>query len=163
LGGQAGVEVGDVDPEQYYTGLLDDLDFLFPGTKAAYLSGTARRMHWPSHEHTRGSYTCYKPGQWSFWEQEGLREGNLHFCGEHTSADFQGWMEGGAETGAFVAAEVLSDLGLEPSEELSRLLAAKLVVRQSQLTRSPATRASFRARRQLLRAARRARSGVARS
>lgn len=163
LGGQAGVEVGDRDPEQYYTGLLDELDAIFPGTKAAYLSGTARRMHWPSYEHTRGSYTCYKPGQWSFWEQEGLREGNLHFCGEHTSADFQGWMEGGAETGAFVAAEVLKDLGLEPSAELSRLLAEKLVVRQAQLTRSRATRASFRERRQLLRAARRARNGAAQS
>jgi monoamine oxidase len=163
LGGQAGVDVGERDPEQYYTGLLDDLDAIFPGTKAAYLSGTARRMHWPSYEHTRGSYTCYKPGQWSFWEQEGLREGNLHFCGEHTSADFQGWMEGGAETGAFVAAEVLEDLGLEPSPELSRLLAEKLLVRQAQLTRSRATRASFRERRQLLRAAHRARSGAAQS
>jgi monoamine oxidase len=82
-------------------------------------------MHWPSYEFTEGSYTCYLPGQWSFWGHEGEREGNVHFCGEHTSADFQGWMEGGAETGAFAAKEVLDDLGREPSKELAKILKAK--------------------------------------
>jgi monoamine oxidase len=163
LGGRAGEEVGDVDVDDYYAGLLDDVDAIFPGSKAAYREGSARRMHWPSYPQTLGSYTCYRPGQWSFWEQEGLREGNLHFCGEHTSADFQGWMEGGAETGAFAAAEVLSDLGLQPSEQLASLLTAKLVVPQPQLTRFRATPASFRRRRQLLRAAHRAGSDARRS
>ncbi|MEO8181028.1 MAG: FAD-dependent oxidoreductase [Deltaproteobacteria bacterium] len=37
---------------------------------------------------------------------EGERAGNLHFCGEHTSVDFQGYMNGGAETGERVAAEL---------------------------------------------------------
>jgi monoamine oxidase len=125
LGGSAGLNVGEGDAEDYYTGILADLERIFPGVSDAYRSGSARRMHWPSSEYTLGSYTCYKPGQWSFWTHEGEREGNLHFCGEHTSVNFQGWMEGGAETGAFVAAEILNAMDLEPSAELARLLELK--------------------------------------
>lgn len=150
LGGQAGVDVGDVDEERYYTGILADLEAVFPGVSDAYRPGTARRMHWPSYEHTLGSYTCYRPGQWSFWEQEGVREGNLHFCGEHTSLDFQGWMEGGAETGALVAAELIEELGFVPSAELSALIEVKSVVSQPALRRSAGARLGYRARQRLL-------------
>jgi monoamine oxidase len=150
LGGEAGVAVGEVDEERYYTGLLQDLELVFPGVTEAYRHGTARRMHWPSYEHSLGSYTCYRPGQWSFWELEGAREGNLHFCGEHTSVDFQGWMEGGAETGALVAAEIISELGLEPSPELSELVALKAVVPQPALSRSPVGQLGYRERRRRL-------------
>lgn len=125
LGGQAGLDVGDGDPEDYYEGIVPDLDKVFPGAAAAYRSGSARRMHWPSYDFTLGSYTCYRPGQWAFWTHEGEREGNLHFCGEHTSADFQGWMEGGAETGAFAAQEVLNDLGVDLPAELVAILKEK--------------------------------------
>jgi monoamine oxidase len=48
---------------------------------------------------------------------EGERVGNLHFCGEHTSLDAQGFMEGAALTGAMVADEVAGDLGLTAVEE----------------------------------------------
>jgi monoamine oxidase len=150
LGGQAGVDVGDVDEEHYYTGILADLEAVFPGVSDAYRPGTARRMHWPSYEHTLGSYTCYRPGQWSFWGQEGVREGNLHFCGEHTSLDFQGWMEGGAETGALVAAELIEELGFVPSAELAALVDVKSVVSQPALRRSAGARLGYRARQRLL-------------
>lgn len=150
LGGQAGVDVGDVDEEQYYTGILADLEAVFPGVSDAYRPGTARRMHWPSYEHTLGSYTCYRPGQWSFWEQEGVREGNLHFCGEHTSVDFQGWMEGAAETGALVAAELIEELGFAPSAELAALIDVKSVVSQPALRRGAGARLAYRARQRLL-------------
>ncbi|HVY32619.1 MAG TPA: NAD(P)/FAD-dependent oxidoreductase [Polyangiaceae bacterium] len=125
LGGDAGVDVGAGEPEDYYATILPDVERVFPGTQGAYRTGSARRMHWPSYEFSEGSYTCYLPGQWSFWGHEGEREGNVHFCGEHTSADFQGWMEGGAETGAFAAKEVLDDLGRAPSKELAKILKAK--------------------------------------
>lgn len=150
LGGDAGVEVGNVDEEQHYTGLLPDLELIFPGVTEAYRPGTARLMHWPSYEHTLGSYTCYRPGQWSFYELEGLREGNLLFCGEHTSVDFQGWMEGGAETGALVATEIIEELGFELSPELRALVALKTVVPQPALSRSAVGKLSYRERRRLL-------------
>lgn len=122
LGGQAGLDVGDGDAEDYYVTLLPDIDTIFPGSQDAYRAGSARRMHWPSHEFTRGSYTCYKPGQWQFFGHEGEPEGNVFFCGEHTSADFQGWMEGGAETGARVAKEVLNALNIPLPKALEELV-----------------------------------------
>lgn len=126
LGGETGVRVGDVDPEQWFTGVVTDLEALYPGIRQVYIEGSARRMHWPSAPLFKGSYTCYAPGQWEFWSLEGVREGNIHFCGEHTSPDFQGWMEGAAETGAFAAAEILNDLGVSYPPALSALLEEKL-------------------------------------
>ena len=51
-----------------------------------------------------------------------MREGNQHFCGEHCSENFQGYMEGGAETGALVAAELLDDLGVAQPRVLAGLI-----------------------------------------
>ena len=62
---------------------------------------------------TRGSYACYLPGQAGFSGVEGERVGNLHFCGEHTSVEFQGYMNGGVESGERVAGEILGDLGVQ--------------------------------------------------
>jgi monoamine oxidase len=126
LGGSAGLDVGDADPEDHYRSVVAELEQVFPGVDAAYVEGSTRRMHWPSAPYARGSYTCYRPGQWSFWQLEGERVGNLHFCGEHTSPDFQGWMEGAAETGAFVAAEILNDLGVAYPAGLAAILEQKL-------------------------------------
>jgi monoamine oxidase len=44
-----------------------------------------------------------------FAGMEYQRQGNCHFCGEHTSIDFQGYLNGAVETGARVAADVLAD------------------------------------------------------
>jgi monoamine oxidase len=57
------------------------------------------------------SYSYWKPGQYTgFSGYEKLRQGNIHFAGEHCSQDFQGFMEGGAFEGVRAANEVLSDL-----------------------------------------------------
>ena len=116
LGGQAGIDCGEGTAEAWYTGqVLPGLEAVYPGTMAAYIPDSAVRMHWPTAPHHKASYTCYKPGQWAFWSLEGVREGNLHFCGEHCSPEFQGWMEGGAETGGLVAMEIIDDLGATAS------------------------------------------------
>ena len=60
---------------------------------------TGRRFPW-----TKGSYSCYKPGQWTtIAGAEGLPVGNLFFAGEHCSYDFQGYMNGAAQSGADTA------------------------------------------------------------
>jgi len=57
------------------------------------------------------SYSYWRVGQYhTIGGYEGVRQGNVHFAGEHTSVDFQGWMEGGAITGVRAANEVLADL-----------------------------------------------------
>lgn len=122
LGGEQGVESGEGTAESWVSEvLLPGLDAIWPGTAAAYVADSAVRLHWPTVPTHKGSYTCYLPGQWAFWSTEGEQEGDLHFCGEHTSADFQGWMEGGAESGQRVAEEILGDLGLELPATMARL------------------------------------------
>jgi monoamine oxidase len=55
------------------------------------------------------SYSFYRVGQYTdFGGYEGRREGGVLFCGEHTTQDFQGFMEGGAITGRQAALELIS-------------------------------------------------------
>jgi monoamine oxidase len=60
----------------------------------------------------RSSYSFYKVGQYTtFGGFERVRQGGVLFCGEHTSIDFQGFMEGAAAEGRHAA------------EQLARILA----------------------------------------
>ena len=122
VGGDRGVAIGAGTAESQATTVLPWIETIFPGTQARYVAGTAIRQHWPSYEHVKGSYACYQVGQWRFFGTEGAREGNQHFCGEHCSEDFQGYMEGGAETGAMVAAEIMDDLAQEYPALLAQLV-----------------------------------------
>ena len=57
------------------------------------------------------SYSYWRVGQYtSFGGYEGVPMGNVHFAGEHTSQDFQGFMEGGASEGVRAGEEVLAAL-----------------------------------------------------
>ena len=69
--------------------------------------GTVSQFHLARHAGL--SYAYYKPGQYTtFGGYEGAKQGNVYFCGEHTSGDFQGYMEGGAITGKDTAFELIS-------------------------------------------------------
>jgi monoamine oxidase len=57
------------------------------------------------------SYSFYKPGQYTdFGGYEAHRQGGVYFCGEHTTQDFQGFMEGGASTGVDTAEKIVKRL-----------------------------------------------------
>ena len=123
VGGQRGVDMGTGTPESQAQLVLPWLEKIWPGITPKYVPNSAVRMHWPSYEHSKGSYGCYKVGQWQeFYGTEGLREGNQHFCGEHCSEDYQGYMEGAAETGTLVAAEILDDLMIDYPSVLAGIL-----------------------------------------
>ncbi|MBK7585982.1 MAG: FAD-dependent oxidoreductase [Myxococcales bacterium] len=156
LGGTQGLNSGQGTPEAWFAQVATELDQVFPGSKAEH-DGKAVRMHWPTVPTMKASYTCYLPGQWAFSGSEGLREGNVHFCGEHCSLDFQGWMEGGAETGGLVAAELLDQMGVKKPAAHEAFVALKTVVPQSCYRATDRQALRFRARRQLLREARAAR------
>jgi monoamine oxidase len=112
-GGNLGVSCGQGTPESQMATALGALDMTIPGLKAAS-NGKVVRMHWPTYPLTLASYACYTPGQWTGVRgAEPEQVGNLHFAGEHTSLDFQGFMEGAAESGAAAAMEVLNDLGIK--------------------------------------------------
>jgi monoamine oxidase len=111
-GGERGIAVGAGTPEERMADFLGQFDQVFPGVKATS-NGKVVRFHWPTYPLTKGSYSGYKVGQYTkFAGSEGERVKNVHFCGEHTSLDAQGYMEGGALTGAAVADEILEDLGM---------------------------------------------------
>ena len=60
---------------------------------------------------TKGSYSYWKVGQYTaFVGRRGAAEGNCHFAGEHTSIDFQGYLNGAVDTGERAANEILADL-----------------------------------------------------
>ena len=66
--------------------------------------------HWPSNPLSRGSYTCYLPGQFTtIAGNEGKPVGNLHFAGEHANSFYiwQGFQEGALLSGIDAATEVL--------------------------------------------------------
>jgi monoamine oxidase len=132
-GGHRGLAVGQGTAEQQASNFLEELNRVFPGVSQAY-NGKVARMHWPTYPLTQGSYSAYKVGQYTTLagaEIERVR--NLHFCGEHTSLDAQGFMEGGALTGALVATELAEELAL-PAElrvgPAGRIISRARVVRR---------------------------------
>jgi monoamine oxidase len=114
LGGNASVASRRGTAEERARDFLPEIDQLFSGASARYRSGSALRMYWPSAPFALGSYACYAPGQAVWSGSEGEPVGRLHFCGEHTSEDFQGYMEGAAESGERAANEVLAALSSRP-------------------------------------------------
>lgn len=112
LGGSAGVNLGNGSAQSQAANYLPKLNQIFPGTSAKY-NGKVARFHWPSHPYTLGSYAAYKVGQWtSIAGAEIESVGNLYFAGEHCSFDFQGYMNGGANTGKIAAREILKDIAM---------------------------------------------------
>ena len=90
--------------------MLAALEKPFPGMASQY-NGKAERFYWPTHPFTRASYACYRPGQWTTVANAESRPiGNLFFVGEHCSYDFQGFMNGGAETGKQAALAIQKTL-----------------------------------------------------
>jgi monoamine oxidase len=112
-GGAEGLAVGRGTPDERAAELATRLDLVFPGISAYHRRAEAARFHWPTHPWTMGSYACYRTGQiTAFGGAEGEREGGVFFAGEHTSGDYQGFMEGACESGERVAKEVAATFGV---------------------------------------------------
>lgn len=93
-------------PDAMVADYLDDWDRLFPGVKKAY-NGRAYYVWSPGDPHILGAYSYLKVGQYTgFNGVQGQRQGNLHFAGEQTSINFQGYIEGALRSGYRCAAEV---------------------------------------------------------
>ncbi|MGZ3767503.1 MAG: flavin monoamine oxidase family protein [Mucilaginibacter sp.] len=85
---------------------LHDLNTIYPGMDKAFNKKTIK-FCWISNPYSKAAYSSFKKGQWSTlagWEGEPVEQ--IYFAGEHVSRDFQGYMNGGAQTGR-MAAELL--------------------------------------------------------
>ncbi|MDH4873516.1 NAD(P)/FAD-dependent oxidoreductase [Pseudomonas sp. BN515] len=89
---------------------LGQLERVLPGITNEW-NGRAILNYWPGYRWTKGAYGYYAPGNYTaFVGYEGTRQGNCHFCGEHTSIESQGYLNGAVETGQRCATEILADL-----------------------------------------------------
>jgi monoamine oxidase len=121
--GQQGLRLGADDAEIHAQALAQDLEDVFPGISQVQ-RGRSVRAFWAAEPFALGSYSCYKPGQWTqLAGAEGERVGNLWFAGEHCTIETQGYMDGAIETAEQAAMEILEDLGLKASaaQQRSRL------------------------------------------
>jgi monoamine oxidase len=87
------------------------LQSLAPAVAAALDARTRAAMFWPRHPYALGSYASPRVGQYTtLLEAAATPElgGRLHFAGEHTSAEFLGFMNGAVDSGERVAAEILA-------------------------------------------------------
>jgi monoamine oxidase len=110
--GLRGETLNPAKPQAEAAKFLADLDRVYPGAAAA-ATKTVHLEHWPSNPLSKGSYTCYRPGQFTTLAGlEGLPVGGLHFAGEHADSfySWQGFMEGACLSGLRAAAEILADL-----------------------------------------------------
>ena len=110
-GGIIGASFGTGTPAERAQQFLGQIEPVLPGISPQW-NGRATVDFWLGHPWTRGSYSYWKVGQYTrFSGVEREPEGNCFFCGEHTSIDFQGYLNGAVETGERAAVEVADSIG----------------------------------------------------
>jgi monoamine oxidase len=93
-------------PHRMVDDYLAGFEDLFPGTRPAY-NGKGFYVWSSGDPHIRGAYSYLKVGQYTgFNGIQGQREGKLHFAGEHTSINYQGYIEGALRSGHRCADEI---------------------------------------------------------
>jgi monoamine oxidase len=112
-GGKIGASFGSGTPASRAQQFFTQIQPLFPPDLkfADHWTGQATIDFWTDYPWTKGSYSYWKVGQYTkFSGMEHRRQGNCHFAGEQCSQDFQGYLNGGVQTGQDAAAEILADL-----------------------------------------------------
>jgi monoamine oxidase len=99
-------DLEDHEIEKY----VDEMDRVFPGSKKAYAKKHAFAC-WTTYPYAKACYTCPKPGQWNGALLHTMEPvGDVYFAGEHCSTDFQGFMNGAAETGRVAAEKIMEKI-----------------------------------------------------
>jgi monoamine oxidase len=128
-GGTPALEAGQGTAEEAAARLLTGIERAYPGTLRAR-NGKVSRFHWPTFPWTKASYSCYRPGQWTTLAgAESVPVGNLFFAGEHCSYDFQGYMNGAAQSGVDAAAAVMSTVSGSALPAAARRVSRRQLVR----------------------------------
>ena len=112
-GGNIGASFGTGTASSRAQQFMSQLQPVFPTVPniANHWTGRATLDFWTAYPWTKGSYSYWKVGQYTkFSGMEYARQRNCHFCGEHTSQDFQGYLNGAVDTGERAAGDILDDL-----------------------------------------------------
>jgi monoamine oxidase len=103
---QAAATISDALVQADVNTTLRRAEPVFPGLTAQW-NGKATESIPHLSPYFNNSYAYYRTGQYlQFAGYEKVTQGNVLFCGEHTSQDFQGFMEGGASEGKRAAREL---------------------------------------------------------
>ena len=101
LGGTKGKEAAMAKSDEY----KQMLNKIFQGLTD---NGKTNVFNWSTSPFALASYSAYKKGQWtSISGNEAKPVDKIYFAGEHCSEDFQGYMNGGAETGRTAATTII--------------------------------------------------------
>jgi monoamine oxidase len=97
-------------PQKEIDKYVGQMEEVFPGSKNGYANKHVFAC-WSSYPFVKASYTCPKPGQWNtamLYTSEPV--GDVYFAGEHCSVDYQGFMNGAAETGRLAAEQITAKI-----------------------------------------------------
>ncbi len=89
---------------------LPALDTIYKGMKRSY-NGRSTKFCWAGYPYSKAGYSSFRKGQWSTlagWEA--VPVGSVYFAGEHVSREYQGYMNGAAQTGRMAADAVAADI-----------------------------------------------------
>jgi len=110
LGGKQSLQTGNMDLQVLQKIYLEAFDQVFPGAVNQF-NDKFQRWFWPSYEFSKASYTSFKPGQYTTISGATVKPvDQLFFAGEHCSYEFQGFMNGGAQTGREAALAILEKI-----------------------------------------------------
>lgn len=100
-------------PQNEIDKYVGEMEQVFPGSKKAYANKHVFAC-WSSYPFVKASYTCPKPGQWnSAMLHTSDPVGDVYFAGEHCSVDYQGYMNGAAETGRVASEQILNKIKIK--------------------------------------------------
>lgn len=109
-GGHYGDSFDSGTPNDRAQQFLEQIEPVLPGLSEKW-NGRAEIDYWPGYKWAKGSYSYYRVGQFTkFAGIEREPEDNCYFAGEHTSIDFQGYLNGAVDTGEQVAKQIAASM-----------------------------------------------------
>jgi monoamine oxidase len=106
-----GIKAGSTDAKSALDAFRADLPKMSPKMAEVIDPNAVVSWFWAVYPFTLGSYASAKPGQYTTMldvASEPALDGQLQFAGEHTSADFLGYMNGGVQSGNRAAADLIA-------------------------------------------------------
>jgi len=109
-GGKSADVIFKSSQEELVENFIPGLNKIFAGADKI-ATNKQIKFCWAKQPFTRAGYASFKKGQYSTiagWEAEPV--GNIYFAGEHVSGQFQGFMNGAAETGRKAAQQIAANM-----------------------------------------------------
>ena len=109
-GGKRSMALENMSTDDMQKEYVSALDAVYPGVKDSF-NGRLQKWFWPGYTFAKCSYVSYRVGQYSTIGGTEIKPvDNIYFAGEHCSYEFQGFMNGAAETGRQAAEAIIKKI-----------------------------------------------------